>query len=602
MAYVSELSEQDNLTPAAPTARLVAQRLGRTLTARFQNYIHKRECAPTQSDYEVKMASRALAAFSISYLADVDDVLAGQCVCDSSQDGGIDAICVNHAEKKIVIVQSKYNQAGNGTWTNADFLAFKHACELLQMSQYDRFDEILSNMSEDIEVGLNSIDYKILFVMTHTGKRGAANNILADMISWQRELNDAALIGSDIDNSQLPFQVHLVSAEDLTEWLQAGSNIKVDLNDVELDHYGLMSEPYQAFYGQISGDQVVDWWRVHGTKLFSKNIRNILGSTEVNESIKATAITNPELFWYFNNGVTLLVSEIEPHRRNSNRGTSRGTFKFSNASVINGAQTVSTLGEVFKNCDTQQDLIEKLRLIKVPARFIKVNDNDNTEIASLITRANNHQNRVLGRDFASQHVEQIRLARELVVEGYKYQLLRTDNQSVIMDENSIDLDEALNGLACLTLSPSVLATLKTQRGKFFDNLDGALYRQIFNPSVSGVKLINSVRHLRCIESLISSKLESIGRYENSKRHLIVTHGNRVFSAILLNKVCNIINANDVVVPDSNSISEKLDLVIGFAEEFIESNYSNAYPARFFGNVEKVTEIIGAITNNVDWRA
>ncbi|MCG4788350.1 AIPR family protein, partial [Roseburia faecis] len=73
-----------------------------------------------------------------------------------------------------------------------------------------------------------------------------------------------------------------------------------------------------------------------------------------------------------------------------------------------------------------------------------MNDNDNTEIASLITRANNHQNRVLGRDFASQHVEQIRLARELVVEGYKYQLLRTDNQSVIMDENSIDLDEALN--------------------------------------------------------------------------------------------------------------------------------------------------------------
>ncbi|MBS4710262.1 AIPR family protein, partial [Aeromonas caviae] len=295
-------------------------------------------------------------------------------------------------------------------------------------------------------------------------------------------------------------------------------------------------------------------------------------------------------------------SEIEPHRRNSNRGTSRGTFKFSNASVINGAQTVSTLGEVFKNCDTQQDLIEKLRLIKVPARFIKVNDNDNTEIASLITRANNHQNRVLGRDFASQHVEQIRLARELVVEGYKYQLLRTDNQSVIMDENAIDLDEALNGLACLTLSPSVLATLKTQRGKFFDNLDGALYRQIFNPSVSGVKLINSVRHLRCIESLISSKLDSIDRYENSKRHLIVTHGNRVFSAILLNKVCNIINANDVVVPDSNSISYKLDLVIGFAEEFIESNYSNAYPARFFGNVEKVTEIISAIINSIDWRA
>lgn len=596
MAFVKDIKIADNATPAAATSRIVAQRLGKSLRERFQDFIHKRECDPCQDDYDVKMASRAIAAFSIYNLAVVDDVTAGQSVCDSSEDGGIDALCVNHSEKRVVVVQSKFNRKGNSTWTREHFLSFKDACEKLQLEEYSRFDRILQRMASDIEIGLESQDYKFLFVMAHTGKRGAAEAILSDMQRWQDELNLAALTPENIPQDDLPFQVHLVSAEDLTEWLQAGTHINIDLDDVEIENYGQKDEPYLAFYGQIGGDQILEWWEAHGTRLFDKNIRNLLGSTDVNESIRNTAINNPEMFWYYNNGITLLVSDILPHRRNASKGTTRGTFKFLNASVINGAQTVSTIGQIYRA--SSEDNRNNLAQIKIPARFIKVADIENAEVATAITKANNHQNRVLGRDFASQHVEQLRISKELAVENYQYQLLRTDDQYVHVDASTIDLDEALDGLACLAMSASIIATLKDKRGRFFENLDGHLYKSVFNPTVSGIKVINAVVHLRVIERLIDSKLSTTDRSTHRKRHLIITHGNRVITALLLNKVSNIATAMELISPDEELLSRKLDLIIDEAEQYIGRNYTNAYPARFFGNVEKVNEILNVLSDKL----
>jgi len=594
MAFVKDIRIADNATPAAPTSRVVAQRLGKSLRERFQDFIHKRECDPCQKDYGVKMASRAIAAFSIYNLAVVDDDMAGQSVCDSSEDGGIDAICVNHSEKRVVVVQSKFNQQGNSTWTKESFLSFKDACEKLQLGEYSRFDRILQRMASDIEIGLESQDYKFLFVMAHTGKRGAAEVILSDMQKWQDELNLAALAPESIPQDDLPFQVHLVSAEDLTEWLQAGTHVNIDLDDVEIENYGQKDEPYLAFYGQISGDQILEWWEAHGTRLFAKNIRNLLGSTDVNESIRNTATNNPEMFWYYNNGITLLVSEILPHRRNANKDPMRGTFSFLNVSVINGAQTVSTIGQIFKAISEENR--DKLAQIKIPARFIKVANIENTEVAAAITKANNHQNRVLGRDFASQHSEQLRISKELAVENYQYQLLRTDDQYIHADASTIDLDEALDSLACLTMSASIIATLKDKRGRFFENLDGQLYKSVFNPTVSGIKVINAVVHLRAIERLIDSKLSTTDRSTYRKRYLIITHANRVIIALLLNKVSNIATSTELISLDEELLSSKLDSIVDEAEQYFERNYTNAYPARFFGNVEKVNEILNVLSD------
>lgn len=56
---------------------------------------------------------------------------------------------------------------------------------------------------------------------------------------------------------------------------------------------------------------VAQWWKDHGRNLFARNIRNFKGSTEVNNSITATLRDQPEHFWYFNNGITILCSRVQ---------------------------------------------------------------------------------------------------------------------------------------------------------------------------------------------------------------------------------------------------------------------------------------------------
>lgn len=584
MAFIVDIRVEDNAVAAPATAQVIAQRLGSGLRERFEAHIHKRECQPDQQDYNTKMASRALAAFTMYHLGGVDEKHAGESVCDSSNDGGIDGIVVNHSEKIVVAVQSKFNQAGNGTWTKADFICFKDACEKLQNERYELFDQILQDKNSDISTAINSFDYKFIFAMTHTGKKGASEEVLRDMQEWQSQLNIASFTPEESPKEEWGFQVHLVSSEDLVHWLQTGSRGKIDLQGVEVERYGYLNEPYKAFYGTLSGDQVGNWWKQYGTRLFTKNIRNMLGKTDVNEEIKKSVAENPEMFWFYNNGITILVNEVISHRRNAASGAERGIFDFKDISIINGAQTVSSIGTIMDS------LGDKIYQVKVPTRFIEVRDDEDNTISNSITRANNFQNRVLGRDFASQQADQHRLARELVLEGYQYQLLRTDEDYSQTNSKVIDLDEALNALACLSKNSTIVATLKSNRGRFFENFDGTLYKTLFNPRLSGTKLINAVSHFRIIERAINATLSATDKSTHSRRHLIITHGNRYYASVLLNTVPNLNTSNDQLTPDVERLNTYLAQLIDSTENYIETNYPNAYPARFFANPAKIQEL------------
>ncbi|PKH05196.1 AIPR family protein [Moritella sp. Urea-trap-13] len=588
MALVHSLSAEDNSSAARATAGVVAQRIGKSLKQRFETNIHKRSCNTTDTDYSVKMSSRAIAAFAIHYLGKADDIQAAKGVCDSPEDGGIDGIFVNHNEKTVVVVQAKFNQAGNATWTTSDFLRFKTACEYLQECDFGRFDEILQALGADIELALDSIDYQFKFVMAHTGKRGAASDILRDMQQWQNELNEAAIVEIGTPDNDLPFQVHLVSAEDLTEWMRFQHSSSVNLPDVEIEEYGKIATPYAAYYGIVGGDQVHEWWQEHSSDLFTKNIRNLLGKTDVNESIRDTAANNPDKFWFFNNGITVLVRNVQPYRRNNERDRTRGRFKFTDVSIINGAQTVSSIGYIGEIDPSH------LADIKVQVRFIHIPLGENEEIIDLITRANNHQNRVLGRDFASQHKEQLRLRDELAVEKYSYQLLRSDQVSDI--EYSIDIDEALDGLACLTMNPTTLAILKSARGKFFENLDGSQYRSVFNPTVSGVKLINVVKHHKYIEDLLKKRLATTDQYNTKKRYGILTHANRLIAARLMEQVSGLKSETTLMTVEKGNIDRHFDTLLGQLETLIDTYYPTAYLARFFSNATKITATIAYVKN------
>jgi len=114
--------------------------------------------------------------------------------------------------------------------------------------------------------------------------------------------------------------------------------------EIGLSQWGFVSEPYKAYYGMVSGVEIANWWKEHKNRLFDRNIRQVLGKTEVNDEIEKTIKEHPLLFWYYNNGITIIANKIEKTIVGSNN-RELGSFKLTNLNIVNGAQTVSTIGK-----------------------------------------------------------------------------------------------------------------------------------------------------------------------------------------------------------------------------------------------------------------
>lgn len=107
-----------------------------------------------------------------------------------------------------------------------------------------------------------------------------------------------------------------------------------------------MTESSVANYGFVDAGQVASWWEEYNPKLFTPNIRMFLGDSDVNKELEATLIQEPEKFYYFNNGVTILCNSYEKTRAGGTRRDS-GTFECKGVSVVNGAQTVGSIGQAY---------------------------------------------------------------------------------------------------------------------------------------------------------------------------------------------------------------------------------------------------------------
>lgn len=59
----------------------------------------------------------------------------------------------------------------------------------------------------------------------------------------------------------------------------------------------------------MSGDAVAEMYELAGIRLFARNVRGFLGNTEINRGMEQTLRKEPEHFWYYNNGVTIVCDD-----------------------------------------------------------------------------------------------------------------------------------------------------------------------------------------------------------------------------------------------------------------------------------------------------
>ena len=275
--------------------------------------------------------SRALAAFSISRMWDWDAESSAASVTDGPQDNGLDGIAVDLSVPRVMLVQSKWH-TGTGSMAKSDMLLFKTGVEDLVNGRREKFSAAIQARWSEIENAITEPTVKIHLVCAHSGSGSISQEVEQAIQPLLDNLNEFETVA----------HLQYLSQSEL-HGLLSQTSAPIDI-DVELSDWGVLEGPARAFYGHVSTRDVATWHSDHGDRLFSSNLRATLPDSAVNEGIKSTLLETPEMFWYYNNGVTVLSSKIEKAPAG---GADRrvGTFRFSGIQVVNGAQTVGSISD-----------------------------------------------------------------------------------------------------------------------------------------------------------------------------------------------------------------------------------------------------------------
>ncbi|BAY13415.1 AIPR family protein [Calothrix sp. NIES-2098] len=526
----------------------------------------------SEADRELIFLTRSLAAFTLMVIADISPQEASKSIVDGGQDNGIDSIYFDRREKVMYILQSKWRQDSKGSIKADEVMKFTRGFKDLVNAKYDRFNSKFNNKTKDIEEALNDAGTRFEIILVYSGQTPLADEPQRELDDLLEEMNDPI----DIVSKKIINQSSIYSIIS-----QGASGNPINL-DVCLFDWGQTKEPYQSYYGQVSAREVADWWSKHSPKLFASNIRLFVKDSEVNEGIINTVKKEPEKFWYYNNGITVLCSSIGKKTLGGS-GRDTGIFECKDVKIVNGAQTVGSIAKAYQISPEQ---VEKARVL---IRFISL-ENCPEEFATEITRFNNTQNRIDRREFVALDPEQERIKNELQLEGIIYTY--KTGESIPDGQKGFDLNEATISRACKQSEVSFATRVKDKISALWENIEKAPYKTLFNRSVNGSDLWKLVQILR----IVDHKLSEEQKQRDGRERLFAIHSNRlvlhlVYKA-LPNSIFNI--SSDLTAVQINEIQA---LTSKFLERIISETsnlYPNSYPANTFRNVTKCQEIVAKI--------
>ncbi len=528
--------------------------------------------------YEDKFLTRALAAYAVQIICDAEPSEIASTITDGGDDNGIDCIFFNAKEHVMYFVQSKWIKSGDTEPDSGDVKKFADGIRDLVNLKFDRFNEKTNMLRQGIEDAFADPQTRYVAVLTYTGTNGPAVHSMQTINDLLHEMNDASEL----------MTFHCIKQQELYQSIVNDLNKNPINIDFALINYGKYNSTPVAFYGIINGSIIADWWIRYGDKLFAKNLRGFLGKSDVNDEIQNTLSSDQNNFWYYNNGITIIAETIDKTIVGGGN-SDLGTFCCKNISIVNGAQTVSSIGK-FSMGDT-----DRVKDVYVTCRIIELK-NSPEGFGELITKTNNRQNKIEYRDFVTLDPEQIRIKTEASIEGYAYTLLRSESYQ--KNETTFDLVDATNALACYLQNPSIFTQLKREVSKLWEDTSKAPYKILFNPSITGNFVIKAV----AIQTKIDQEIQTLQKQKTltGKKAAILIHGNRmigslVYAKLKIKELDKPTTSIDVKLNGINAdlIKELVDLIYNE----LQLSYANAIIPTFFKNATKCTDIFGKIKAN-----
>lgn len=521
-----------------------------------------------EGEKETLFLTRAFAAYTLQILADATIESAAMAVVDGRDDNGIDAIYFDRKDRILWLVQSKWIKSGLGEPETGDTSKFKTGIANIIDFELSRFNAKIQAKYKDIEDALNDYDVKINIVLAYTGADSFSKHnqrIVDDMLAL---INDSSEIASF-------YRFTLSQAHRSLSGLIEGQPIKAE---IVIENWGRVETPYKAIYGSVNGSSFAQLWSQYKSRLFSENIREFLGKSSVNEDIKKTILEEPSKFFYYNNGITILCQNFIKKPIVIGRNT--GQFEIHDLKIVNGAQTVGSIGSIY---ESNPSAVESINV------FVKIISLENCEndFGNNVTQKTNTQNKIEKRDFVSLDSEQNRLQAELALEGISYQIKRTSE--IISEDKHCNVEELMIAVACSLSNVDYAVLAKREVGKLWEDINSTPYVDIVNNRLSAIKAWRCIVIMNRLTMYIKEMTKSMG----GRERMCLIHSNRFALHLILNQIAPQILLDPNYNFDKFCDEDLVPLIQTVEREIfsiVEENYSQSLVHQVFRNFTKCRDI------------
>ncbi len=507
--------------------------------------------------------TKSLAAYTVKMLsnASVDESIAA--ITDGFNDNGIDFIHIDHDTKQLLAGQSKWTYDGQKSPELGDILKTIKGFNDLLDCRFEKFNDNIRELGPEIESAISDTECTLLLAISYLGAQPISKEIIDSLNELKEKLNDI----SDV------FDYKIINLSKIYQSISyVGQGLPINVN-VNINNYGKIDEPFKALYGCVDAMEIFNWYNDYGTFLFEKNLRKFISDSNINNTVQSTLSNNPEKFWYFNNGITVLCNKITQAGKGANQ-KNNGTFSLEAINVVNGAQTC---GNIYRAKMSGSNISNASVMVKI----ISLEDCENDIFANEITKYTNSQNKIENKDFVTLDAIHERLYKELRLSDIKY-LYKTGDK-LENGENGFSFEEAIIALACANDNIRYAMLSKTSVGKLWESVDRPPYTLLFNSKTTGLRVYRSTQIL----SLVQTKLSKLNWYGT-----LSVHSNR----FILHMVFRYIPVEKFDDPDFRfeqylqSINNNFDNFFGTVKKEMDALYPNAHVYHFFRNGTKCAEL------------
>ncbi len=334
-------------------------------------------------------------------------------------DKSYDAILIDDAAKAVFVVQTKFRRAlSTKREARNDLIGFADIANQLSTPLDSAFKQYIENMDEltaaQVMVARRQIlrnHFRLYLLFVTLGKVSNTHIYDAESIVRRARCRSALEV---IDGRRVPiiFDDYLkgvappVPVLDLE--MEQAPNVRVN---AIADRYDEAND-IESWVFSMRGDAIGSLFESADIRLFARNVRGFLGPhNPVNEGMLQTLEQEPDLFFYFNNGITIVCDRAE---KIAARG--RDLLRVSNPQIINGQQTTRTLASSMKKATKAAVLV---KVICVPRQDRQAGI-DYDQLVSQIVVGTNWQTAITKSDLVSNDQRQIELESALRNRGYLY--------------------------------------------------------------------------------------------------------------------------------------------------------------------------------------